>query len=397
MRRKIEGPFASNVLYLGLTSLLTDISSEMIFNLLPLFLLNVLHASLPQIGLIEGVAGGAAAIVPVLSGRASDKLRKRKALALLGYGISTALKPLLLLAGGWGEVLGIRAGERGGKGIRTPPRDALLAASVAGAERGRGFGFHRALDTLGAAAGICIAAGLVFLLQRGEIELAASTFRVVVVAGVIPAAAAVAILAAKVREVPFSPSPAPSGRKAAPGFGKFLVAVGFFGLANFSAAFLILRAQIAGYPAFSTLLLLALSAGIYAALSTSAGALSDRWSRKGVVGVGWGIYIASALLFAFAPSPLLLLPAFALYGLFQAFCEGPLRALVADFVGREKRGEAYGIFAGVTGGTALLGNFIAGALWSEAGFRASFLFGALTMSAALAALSKIPSPQGEED
>jgi len=175
--------FNRNVFFLGLVSFLTDVSSEMIFTLLPLFLMNVLGAAPVIIGVIEGIADSTASIFRIFSGWLSDKLGKRKFLAVLGYGLSTLAKPFLYIATTWGLVLGMRFADRLGKGVRTAPRDALVADSVTVEERGRGFGLHRAMDTFGAAFGLIIAAAVVYLLQKGTLELALDTYQPLVLIG----------------------------------------------------------------------------------------------------------------------------------------------------------------------------------------------------------------------
>ena len=189
-----------NVFFLGLVSLLTDISSEMIFTLIPFFLCNVLGAAGTIVGLVGGISESSDAILRIFSGWISDKLGKRKLLAVLGYSISTVVKPFMYLASTWGAVLAIRFGDRVGKGIRTSPRDALVADSVSTKERGKGFGLHRAMDTCGAVLGLAVAAIIIYVVQSGGLKLGLETYQWLVLVGVIPAILAVMVLLVFVRE-----------------------------------------------------------------------------------------------------------------------------------------------------------------------------------------------------
>lgn len=199
-RRKIFG-LHPNVFFLGLVSFFTDASSELTMTILPLFLANVLGVGPAIIGLIEGVAESTATILKVVSGWLSDRLGRRKPLAVLGYSLSTLAKPFLYLAGAWPLVLAVRFTDRLGKGIRTSPRDALVADSSSQADRGKSFGFHRALDSLGAVLGLAVAAAIVYGGQRGALELTRETYQKLVPVGVAPAVVAVLLLLLFVREV----------------------------------------------------------------------------------------------------------------------------------------------------------------------------------------------------
>ena len=249
-RKKIWG-IKPNVFFLGIVSLLTDISSEMIFTLVPLFLCNVLGAATTVVGLIGGLSESTDAIFRIFSGWLSDRLGKRKLLAVLGYTISTLAKPFMYLATTWGMVLGIRFGDRVGKGIRTSSRDALIADSVSADERGKGFGFHRAMDTSGAVLGLAIAAVIIYLVQGGGWQLSLETYQWIVLVGVIPAVLAVLVLLIFVRESRKSPPSRPDRQstltKSTGGFDTrfkvFLAIMAVFTLGNSSDFFVILRAQ----------------------------------------------------------------------------------------------------------------------------------------------------------
>ena len=244
-RDRVRG-LPRNVWAVSLTSFFMDISSEMVINILPLFLESVLGVKIKIIGLIEAIAEATASILKVFSGWLSDKLRARKWLAVAGYGISALAKPFFYIANTWGLVAGVRWADRVGKGVRTAPRDALVADSIDESQRGLAFGFHRAADTAGAVLGLLIALLVVWLAQQSSGELTRATFQTVVLISLIPATLAVIALAVgtqevavtKVRELP---------RISFKGLGKpfllFMVIVGIFDLGNSSDAFLVLRAQ----------------------------------------------------------------------------------------------------------------------------------------------------------
>lgn len=390
--RRILG-VSPNVFYLGVVSFLTDISSEMTFTLLPLFLLNVLKVGTPVIGLIEGVAESTSTLLRILSGWLSDRMARRKPLAVLGYSISTLSKPFLYLATAWGATLGIRFADRFGKGIRTAPRDALVADSAPAGEMGRSFGLHRAMDTAGAVLGLGIAAIVVYWLQRNALELSRHTFQILVLAGIIPAVAGVLVLAVLVRErrsrkaSQARESLSPAGEAA---FGRrfkiYLGIIVVFTLGNFSDAFLILRAQGLGLSTFHILGLLVGFNLLYALTSLPAGLLSDRLGRKGVLLAGWAVHGLLYLGFAFAgarwQAALLLL----CFGLYHGIADGVERALVADMAPLQRRGTAYGLYHGAVGLAALPASLMAGFLWQISPAAPFYLGAALTLVAMMGLL-----------
>lgn len=381
-----------NVFFLGVVSFLTDVSSEMIFTILPLFLFNVLGAPIAIIGLIEGIADSTATLVRALSGWLSDKLGRRKPLAALGYALSTIAKPFLYFAGTWGAVLAIRFSDRLGKGIRTAPRDALVADSTAKEGMGKSFGFQRALDTLGAVVGLGGAATVVFLMQGGELVLTRATFQTLVLIGVVPAVLAVIIILFLVHEVRAVPrakvtSPAATG-KFDTRFKIFLVIMVIFTLGNSSDAFLVLRVQDLnlGFSVFSILLLFISMNFVYVAIALPAGALSDKLGRKRVMGIGWAIYALSYLGFALVGAWWQVCLLFAFYGLYYGAANGVARAFVADMVPVERRGTAYGLFHTAVGITAFPASLIAGFLWQLISPSAPFILGAALGGVAVVAL-----------
>jgi MFS family permease len=368
-----------------ITSFLTDISSEMIVNLLPLFLASVLGVRMGLIGLIEGVAETTASLLKIFSGWLSDRLGRRKHLAVLGYGISTVAKPFLYVVTSWWGVLAVRFADRLGKGVRTAPRDALVADSIDERQRGLAFGLHRAGDTAGAMVGLLIALGIVWAAQAGGVALARSTFQGVVLASIVPSVLAVILLAITARDTPVVQ------RRAAPRlslagfdapFRRFLVVVVLFTLGNSADAFLILRASERGLSVAGVLGMLATFNLVYAVVSGPAGALSDRVGRRWLIAGGWLAYAALYLGFALADQAWQVWALYALYGVYYGMVEGTAKAFVADIVGADQRGTAYGVYSAAVGLAALPASLIAGLLWQGAGGwagfgpRAPFLFGA---------------------
>ena len=373
-----------NVWAVGLTSFFMDVSSEMVLNILPLFLANVLGIKTNVIGLIEGIAEATASILKLFSGWLSDKVGGRKWLAVTGYGLSALVKPFFYIAGSWGLVAGVRWADRVGKGIRTAPRDALVADSVTAETRGLAFGFHRAMDTAGALTGILIAVGVVWLAQRDTLSLSRPTFQSVVLISLLPALLAVLSLILGAKDV------AVKGQRAAPKFslrsmgkpfGVFLVIVSIFTLGNSSDAFLVLRAQNLGVSVIGILLMLAMFNLIYSLISTPAGSLSDRVGRRRLIIGGWLVYAAIYFGFALAQSAWQVWLLYVAYGLYYGMAYGSANALVADLVPDALRGTAYGTYNAVIGLLAFPSSLIAGILWEGAGAwggfgpSAPFLFG----------------------
>ena len=374
-----------NVFFLGLVSLLTDASSEMIFTLVPLFLSNVLGATAIVIGLIGGLSESADAVFRILSGWFSDRIGKRKPLAILGYSFSTVAKFFMYLAAGWGSVLAIRFGDRVGKGIRTSARDALVADSVAAGERGKGFGLHRAMDTFGAVTGLAVAALIIYLLQGGGLRLGLDTYRWLVLVGMVPAVLGVLALIIFVREKSSKAIPHGSHtRVSLPGhsggfdtrFKLFLVIMAVFTLGNSSDFFLILRAQDIGSSVVHIVLMLVVHNIAYAVTALPAGIVSDRLGRRWVISAGWLIYALVYLGLALATESWQVWLLFVGYGLYYGLVEGVARAFVADLVPPEKRGTAYGLYHGVVGLTLLPASLMAGWLWQALSPAAPFYLGA---------------------
>ena len=359
-----------NVWVVSITSFLTDVSSEMVLNLLPLYLSNVLGVGANIIGLIEGVAEATASVLKLFSGLISDRLGARKWLTVAGYGLSSLSKPFFLLSSSWGWVAGVRWVDRVGKGIRTAPRDALIADSINEKQRGLAFGFHRAADTAGAMLGLLIALGVVWLVQRGAQQISLSTFQLIVLISLAPAFLAVVVLAVGAREVGVARSlgaPKFGFRQLGRPFIIFMVIVGLFDLGNSSDAFLILRAQERGLSVMGVLAMLFTFNLVYTVVSTPAGSLSDRLGRRRVILGGWVVYALIYLGFALAGAGWHVWVLYALYGVYYGLAYGTAKAMVADLVPTELRGTAYGAYNAVLGLIDFPASVIAGVLWSGLG------------------------------
>jgi MFS family permease len=383
-RRKIWG-LHPNIFFLGLVSLLTDVSSEMIFTIMPLFVVNVLGAGAMVVGLIGGLSESFDAIIRIFSGRLSDRIKKRKLLAVVGYGFSTIVKPFMYFASTWGATLAVRFGDRIGKGIRSSPRDALVADSVDAGQRGKGFGIHRAMDTSGAVLGLAIAAVIIYALQGQGLKLDLKTYHWLVLVGVIPAVLGVIVLLAFVHErkqtkiaaAAVSGAPLPkSDVKFDTKFKLFLLVMGIFTLGNSSDFFIILRAQDLGTSVLYITLMLVLFNVTYAIVSIPAGVLSDKIGRRRVIAVGWLIYAVVYLGFALSHSVWLIWVLFACYGVYYGVTEGAAKAFVADLVPAERRGTAYGYYQGVVGLMLLPASVLAGWLWDKVNPATPFYLGA---------------------
>jgi MFS family permease len=374
-----------NIWAVSLTSFFMDISSEMVINIIPLYLSNILGVKTNIIGLIEGVAESTASLLKVFSGWMSDKLKARKWLAVAGYGLSTLAKPFFYFASSWRWVAGVRWVDRVGKGIRTGPRDALAADSIKPEQRGLAFGFHRAADTGGAMVGLLIALGLVWAAQSSEVSLGLGTFRTVVLVSLIPAVLAVLSLAIGAKETKVKDTreaPAFSFKTLGKRFVVFMLIVGVFDLGNSSDAFLVLRAQERGMSVIGILGMLAVFNLVYSMISTPAGSLSDRIGREKMIIGGWIVYASVYLGFGLADTIWHVWVLYILYGLYYGLAYGTSKAMVADLVPEELRGTAYGTYNAVLGIIDLPASLIAGFLWQGVGSwqgfgpSAPFLFGA---------------------
>lgn len=370
---------------LGFVSLLMDVSSEMIHSLLPLFL-TTLGTSAVVIGLMEGLAESTALIVKVFSGALSDYFGKRKALAVIGYGLGALTKPLFAIATGAGLVTAARLIDRVGKGIRGAPRDALVADLTPPAVRGAAFGLRQSLDTVGAFLGPLLAVGLMLLWE--------SDFRAVFWVAAIPGAAAVLLLLVGLKEPAHAEH---SGKRVNPlrrehlarlsGAYWWVVAIGaVFSLARFSEAFLVLRAHQSGVAmALVPLVMVAMNL-VYSLSAYPFGKLSDRASHRAMLAVGLVVLIASDLVLAIDSHWSVVLGGVALWGVHMGITQGLLARMVADTAPAELRGTAFGFFNLMSGIAILIASVVAGFAWDQLGAPATFLAGAGFAAIALLAL-----------
>ena len=372
---------------LGFVSMFMDISSEMIHSLLPVFLVANLGVSVALVGLIEGVAEATASITKVFSGWLSDRLGKRKLLAIIGYSLGALTKPVFPLAVTPFEVFGARFIDRVGKGVRGAPRDALVADITPPAIRGAAFGLRQSLDTVGAFTGPLIAVALMILLS-GDI-------RGVFAWAILPAVIAVLLLVIAVEE-----PPGPANGKivrplirwsdvrsfGAPFWG--VVALGVvFTMARFSEAFLVLRANDFGLPAALIPLVLVVMNIVYALVSAPAGSLSDRIDRRLILLVGLVVLVIADLVLAWSPGIFGVLLGVGLWGLHMGLTQGLLAALIVDAAPANLRGTAFGLFNLASGITLLAANSVAGVIWASQGAAATFLAGAAFAATAVILLA----------
>lgn len=376
MKSKILANIPHNVWVLGFVSLLTDISTEMIHSLLPLFLVSSLGADLLTIGSIEGIAESTASILKVFSGALSDYWGKRKSLAVFGYGLSTLVKPLFALAINPTWILIARFGDRLGKGIRVAPRDALVADATDVANRGAAFGFRQSLDTIGAFLGPLAAFGLM--------SASGQNFRLVFWLAVLPGIIAVALLAKGIKEpktIIHSQKSNPLNWSSLRSLGKsywLMVMVALlFNLGNSSDAFLLLRAEQLGIAAHLIPLTLVVMNLAYSFSAYPVGILSDRLGRIGLLSNGLLLYGLTYLGFAFVNHTWQIWLLFGLYGLHQGMSQGLLLAFVTDRVPANLRGTAFGGINLATGIALLPANLIAGSLWEILGPEATFICGSI--------------------
>ncbi len=371
----------ANVVLLGVVSLLTDTASEMIVPLLPMFVTSVLGASALALGWIEGLAEAAASVLKLLSGRLSDRTGRRRPFVVAGYALASMVRPFVALATSAWHVLGIRVTDRIGKGLRTSPRDALIAASVEPHDRGAAFGLHRAMDHAGAVLGPLVATG-VLLVWPTEL-------RTLFWLTAIPGAAAVTVVAFGVREISLSPGTAEKvidetspGREHA--LNRLLLPLGLFTLGNASDLFLLLKAGATRAPVV-TLPLLWVGLHIVKSLtSVPGGRLSDRFGRSRVIIVGWLFYAAIYSGFAFATQQITVWTLFVAYGLYHGLTEGAERALVSELVPARRWGGGFGWYYLTLGGLTLAASVSFGSLWELFGSQVAFL-----TSAGLAALAAV--------
>jgi len=365
-----------NIIILGFVSFLNDAASEMIYPLLPIFLTAVLGAGPVAIGVIEGFAESTVSFLKLYSGYLSDRVKRRKNWIVAGYAISNIIRPLIAVATSWTAVLGLRFSDRVGKGLRTSPRDAMIADSTPPEARGTAYGFHRAMDHGGAIVGPLLAMGLLFLLQ-GDLKT-------VFLLSFIPGTLAVLLLLFGLKERKDRPSPAPPGARinvrsalaeVPQGFRKYLLILFIFTLGNSTDAFLLLQAQALSVP---VVLLPAIWVALHIvkmAFSIPGGILSDRFGRKRVIIAGWIVYALVYAGFGAASQQWHAWALFGLYGIYFGLTEGVEKALVADLAPAHLRGSGFGLYHLVVGIGALPASLLFGLIWQGYGAAAAFGFG----------------------
>jgi MFS family permease len=378
-----------NVFAISLVSLLNDASSEIIYPLLPIFISTSLGASARAIGVIEGTAESISSLLKLLAGYLSDRLRKRKFLVVSGYVLAALARPLLAFATSWHDVLAIRLTDRIGKGIRTAPRDAMIADAVDVEQRGIAFGFHRAMDHAGAVIGPLLGFVLVFFLISNRDAPTRSEFTWVFLLAAVPAIFAVLVAIFFMRESQFVATqavelPAISLRGFDSNFKRFLLILALFTLSNSTDGFLILRARSLGVSIRDSLLLWAAHHAMKVLSSLWGGDLSDRLGRKRLIVSGWILYAAVYAGFAFAAHQLSIWVLFLVYGIYFGLAEGAEKALVADLVEPAQRGTAYGLYNLAFGITVFPASLMMGIIWDWKGPTTAFL-----VSAALGATAAL--------
>lgn len=401
--RKIFG-ISKTVFTLGIVSFFTDISSEMLVPILPLFITFVLGASGEALGAIEGVAETTSQLLRVWAGYLADKSGRPKLLTSLGYGLSALAKPFLIITTAWPQVFGIRFAERFGKGIRSAPRDVLIANTTDEDSRGRAFGFHRAMDTAGATLGPLVVLGIgwwffghQFLTTPGKEH--ASIYRLIFMVAAVPAVIGWLVLQFGVKELrpEHGKVQKPQLHLAGfdPGFKTFLVVLAIFGIGNSSDAFLILRAtsKPIGMNLFSFLLLYVAFNAFSTIVALRSGILSDKIGRKPVILTGWLVFFASYLGIALSKTPTGIWVWFTVYGAYYGMTEGMLKAFAVDLAPKNLRGTAVGTFYTVSGLAALPASLMAGYLWRSVSHSAPFFYAAGTSLLAALLLWALVRPQ----
>jgi len=370
-----------NVFAIGLVSLLNDASSEIIYPLLPIFLAQSLGATAIEIGTIEGIAESISSLLKLFAGYVSDRFAKRKVLVVAGYSVAALARPLLAFARTWTQVLAIRLTDRVGKGIRTAPRDAMIADTVRVEQRGLAFGFHRAMDHGGAVIGPLVGYLLVILFVANAKSPTTGEFSRIFLIASVPAFLAVLVAIFFMRESLSHSSTENQVRKLSlrgfdSNFKRFLLVLALFTLSNSSDSFLILRAMDAGVSVALVPLLWAAHHGTKVLSSLLGGDLSDRLGRKRLIVSGWILYAAVYAGFAYATNQASLWILFLVYGIYFGLAEGAEKALVADLVRPEQRGTAYGLYNLAFGITVFPASLLMGTIWDWKGPAAAFLVSA---------------------
>ena len=372
---------------IGWVSFFTDTASEMVYPLLPLFLTRVLGASAMSLGVVEGMAEAANSILKIVSGRMADATGRPKRLMLIGYAISSAVRPLIGVAATWTHVLAVRFADRLGKGIRGAPRDAMLADFAPIAQRGRVFGFHRAMDHAGAVLGPLLASAFLYFYPGDYRTLFALTIVpgliVVLIILFIPESPAASVASGLSRQPQPSRTPSlPSPTSLPPDLRRALTVIALFGLGNASDAFLLLRLSDVGVTAFWIPLLWSALHVVKVIASLVGGEVSDRLGRRHTIAAGWTFYAAVYGAFACISAPSALIAVFLAYGIYFGLTEGVEKAWVADLAPAARRGTAFGYYNATIGISALLASVAFGLIWTRVSPEAAFLTGSALAVAA---------------
>ncbi|RZN34314.1 MAG: MFS transporter [Methanosarcinales archaeon] len=386
-RARLMKGVGANIVILGMVSLFTDLGSQMVFPLIPLFLTTTLGASMFVVGLVEGSAETVASLLKVFSGYWSDKIKRRKPFILAGYGLSSLAKPLFAFAGTWQAVFGIRIVERVGKGIRSAPRDAIIAESCDKDVRGKAYGIHRAMDGTGSLLGAALAFLLLFSLGYRDVFLLAS----------IPSLIAVLLIIFVKEEKNKTLQPITNTKKSirisfkslTPQLRYFTIVATIFALGNFGYAFLMIRALDIGLSDHIALLLYIIFYIIYTIFTIPAGIISDKIGRKPVIGIGYVLFGLTSLGLIFVSSLSQIIWVFVLYGVFYAMIDGAQRAFVVDLSPPDLKATALGTFHTATGLAATPAGGIAGLLWGMISPETAFTYGFVLSLVAAASLLKL--------
>ncbi|MBC7386301.1 MAG: MFS transporter [Cryobacterium sp.] len=374
----------STVIRLGIVSFFADISSEMLYPITPLFLTSVLGASMLSVGLIEGFAECVASLLKVYAGARSDRIQKRRPFIIAGYLLAAIAKPIIGFSHSWSTVFIARGLDRTGKGVRTAPRDALLSDSVSDGSQGEAFGWHRMMDTMGAALGPLLA----ILFLSYEPHQMRKLYFLALIPGLFAALVAVSVRESKRKIVsqlrslsPFSP------KEMSPNFKLYLLSWGVFSLVNSSDVFLLLKAKNQGISLKVTILMYCFYNLVYALASPYLGRLSDRWNRKSLLIVGLVVFAGVYLGFSSAFEIWHYWVLFGIYGLYMACTDGVGKALVVDLSPADRKATALGILGTVSGIATLIASSVAGLLWDRVDPSAPFIYGAVGATAAALILS----------
>lgn len=373
-----------NVFLIGLTSFFNDLSSEMIFSIFPAFFTSVLKAGAGSLGLVEGLADGAANIIKIYAGRYSDKIKKRKPFMFFGYGLSVATRPFYIIVSSVAGVVGIRVADRVGKGLREAPRDAIISLSTPKEEMGRAFGYHRMLDTLGGILGPLVA----YLILRAYPEGFNIIFVVAFVVGLLAVASVIFIkdVAGEIQKGNIS-----LGSLAVfpTDFKKYLVALFFLSAGSLPVAVLLLKTQHLGFSLASIPLFYMLYSLSYAGFSVSAGGMSDRIGSRTVMRIGYIILLAGYFVIAFAESALILALGFLVLGLFPALTDGVARALASELSPESYRASAYGLVNATAGFGLMFAGIMGGYIWEHFGANYALVAGSVFVVFGIVVLSTV--------